>query len=49
MDNYGRSLVLKLGRRDLLVDLGAEKLLAAEKNNDRIAVEVKSFIGPAGD
>jgi hypothetical protein len=31
--------------RKLLVDLGAEKLIAAEKEADRIAVEVKSFVG----
>ena len=36
---------LKLGSADLFVDLGAEKILAAEKNNERIAVEVKSFLG----
>ena len=36
---------LKLGAADLFVDLGAEKILAAEKNNDKIAVEVKSFLG----
>lgn len=27
------------------IDLGAEKLIAAEKGNEKIAVEVKSFIG----
>src|SRR5258708_2536591 len=35
------------GRRDLYVDLGAEKLFGAEKQGQRIAVEVKSFIGPS--
>lgn len=29
---------------DYEIDLGAEKLLAAEKNNQKIAVEVKSFL-----
>ena len=38
-------LHLKWGVKDLYVDLGAERLLAAEKENRRIAVEVKSFIG----
>lgn len=33
------------GRRDMFVDLGAERLIAAEKANQRIAVEVKSFLG----
>lgn len=36
---------LKLGRKDLFVDLGAEKILAAEKGTDKIAVEIKSFVG----
>src|SRR3954452_15775040 len=40
-------LVLSWGPRDYFVDLGAEKLMAAEKGDQRIAVEVKSFIGPS--
>lgn len=35
------------GRRNLYVDLGAERLLAAEKGTVRIAVEVKTFGGPS--
>ncbi len=38
-------LTLRWGRTDLFVDLGAEKVIAAEKNNRKIAVEVKSFSG----
>ncbi len=38
-------LKLKLGRKDMYVDLGAERLLAAEKRGQQIAVEVKSFVG----
>ena len=38
-------LVLQYGAKDLFVDLGAERLLAAEKHGDKIAVEIKSFIG----
>jgi XisH protein len=38
-------LTLRWGRKDLFVDLGAEKLLAAEKEGRRIAVEIKSFLG----
>jgi XisH protein len=38
-------LRLVWGRRDLFVDLGAERLIAAEKASQRIAVEVKSFLG----
>lgn len=40
-------LVLKWGAKDLFVDLGAERLLAAEKGPQKIAVEVKSFSGPS--
>jgi hypothetical protein len=36
---------LTSGRRNLWVDLGAERLLAAEKGALRIAVEVKTFGG----
>jgi hypothetical protein len=36
---------LKWGKKDLFVDLGAEKLLTAEKEGRKIAVEVKSFLG----
>ena len=36
---------LKLGQKDLFIDLGAEKILAAEKGSDKIAVEIKSFVG----
>jgi hypothetical protein len=38
-------LHVKWGKKDLYVDLGAEQLLAAEKGERRIAVEVKSFLG----
>lgn len=36
---------LRLGLRGVLVDLGAKKLLAAERKGTIIAVEIKSFIG----
>jgi hypothetical protein len=38
-------LTLSVGGRDVYVDLGAEKPIAAEKQGQRIAVEVKSFLG----
>lgn len=38
-------LSLKIGKKDLFVDLGAKKILIAEKQEQKIAVEVKSFIG----
>ena len=40
-------LVLTLGLRSVFVDLGAEKLIAAERGTDKIAVEVKSFLSPS--
>jgi hypothetical protein len=36
---------LAWGGRDLYVDLAAEKLIAAEKGERRIAVEIQSFFG----
>lgn len=38
-------LHVRWGRKDMYVDLGAERLLAAEKGERKIAVEVKSFLG----
>jgi hypothetical protein len=38
-------LILSWGTRDLYVDLGAEQLLAAERQGEQIAIEIKSFIG----
>ena len=38
---------LKIGRRAAMIDLGVKKLLAAEKGEQKIAVEVKSFLGPS--
>ena len=38
---------LQGGRRNLFVDLGAERLIAAEKGSEKIAVEIKSFTGPS--
>jgi hypothetical protein len=40
-------LILKFGLRELFVDLGAERLLAASKADQKIAVEVKGFSGPS--
>ena len=38
-------LTLKVGKRDLLVDLGAERpLIGAEKGAEKIAVEIQSFL-----
>lgn len=38
-------LSLKIGQKDVFIDLAAEKLLVAEKKGVKIAVEVKSFVG----
>jgi XisH protein len=38
---------LQAGTLELYIDLGAEKVVAAEKNGQKIAVEIKSFIGPS--
>lgn len=38
-------LVVQYGGVGLYIDLGAERLIAAERNGERIAVEIKSFLG----
>ena len=38
-------LSLKIGKKDIFIDIAAEKLLVAEKQGQKIAVEVKSFVG----
>jgi hypothetical protein len=40
-------LRLSFGLHDVFVDLGAERMLAAEKAGEKIAVEVKTFLGPS--
>ena len=40
-------LLLEYGAEDMYVDLGAERLLAAERGTEKIAVEIKSFLGPS--
>jgi XisH protein len=34
-------------KRQLKIDLGAERLIGAERQNQRIAVEVKTFLAPS--
>ncbi len=36
---------LQIGKKRLAVDLGAERLISAEKGIQKIVVEVKSFVG----
>ncbi len=38
-------LYLRVGVRYVFADLGAQRLIGAEKGNEKIAVEIKSFIG----
>jgi len=38
---------LQAGSLDLQIDLGAEKVIAAEREGRKIAVEIKSFLGPS--
>ncbi len=38
-------LRLSIDDKNLFIDLGAEKIIAAQKGEKKIAVEVKSFIG----
>ena len=38
-------LRLKWGVKDMYVDLGAEQVVSAEKAGQKIAVEIKSFVG----
>ncbi|MFO0756892.1 MAG: XisH family protein [Byssovorax sp.] len=40
-------LHLRWGKKDLYVDLGAERFLGAEKAGQKIAVEIKSFASPS--
>jgi len=42
-DPYG----LQTDSFDLAIDLGAEKIIAAEREETKIAVEIKSFLGPS--
>ena len=38
-------LLLRFGGLELYIDLGAERILAAQKGEEKIAVEIKSFVG----
>ena len=38
-------LTIKVDDLDFYIDLGAERLLAAQKAGQKIAVEIKSFLG----
>jgi hypothetical protein len=38
-------LSARFGRQTIYVDFGAERVIAAERGSEKIAVEVKSFLG----
>ena len=40
-------LAIKVGDMDLFVDIGAERIVTADKDGERIAVEIKTFSGPS--
>lgn len=40
-------LIVRFGRSFCEIDLGAERLLAAEKADEQIAVEIKTFLRPS--
>jgi hypothetical protein len=44
VDDHARPAYASLSQTGFYIDLGAERLLAAEKDTQKIAVEVKSFI-----
>jgi hypothetical protein len=52
LENDGWSIThdpyrIDLGFVDFYIDLGAERLIAATKDNEKIAVEVKTFLAPS--
>jgi hypothetical protein len=38
---------LKIAKRHLFIDLGAERIVAAQREQKTIAVEIKSFVSPS--
>ena len=38
---------MKFARKKFQIDLAAEKIIAAQKDNQKIAVEIKSFLNPS--
>lgn len=40
-------LRIQAGGADMEIDLGAEKIIAAERGEEKIAVEIKSFLSPS--
>lgn len=40
-------LKFKFRQVNFQIDLGAEKIIAAEKGNEKIAIKIKSFLNPS--
>ncbi|MDZ8188876.1 MAG: XisH family protein [Nostoc sp. ChiSLP02] len=40
-------LKFKFGEVNFQIDLGAEKIITAQKGNEKIAIEIKSFLNPS--
>ncbi len=38
-------LQVKFGKLDLYIDLGAQRIIGAEREGEKIAIEIKSFLG----
>lgn len=38
---------MRIGKKRLFADLGAERLISAERGVEKIAVEIKSFLSPS--
>jgi XisH protein len=43
----GDPLIIKIGKVKLEIDLAADKVVAADKAGQKIAVEIKSFLNPS--
>jgi Holliday junction resolvase-like predicted endonuclease len=41
-------LFIQFGEVDMYIDIGAERIIAAEKENQKIAIEIKSFLETHG-
>jgi hypothetical protein len=41
------SLFIQFGEVDMYIDIGAERIIAAENGTQKIAVEIKSFLEPS--
>lgn len=47
MEHHRRSYEVRLDRSKFQIDLAAERMIAAEKDRTKIAVEIKSFLSPS--